>query len=248
VNRDQYARMRAVEDRHWWYVGTRAIARDVLRGLRLPRGARVLDAGCGTGGNLAMLGELGEVTGLDWSDLALELAAARGSAWLVRGSVAELPFAPASFDLATSFEVLYHRAVPDDVAALRELARVLRPGGWLLLRLPAYEWLRGAHDEQVHTARRYTIEGLRAKLETAGLRPRRLTHLNGLLLPLAAAKRVVERATGGEGDDLGEIPPLLDRAFRSALVAERSMLRRRNLPFGVSVMAVAQRGEEPDSR
>jgi SAM-dependent methyltransferase len=240
--------MRAVEDRHWWYVGTRAIARDVLRGLKLPPCACVLDAGCGTGGNLAMLAEHGDVTGLDWSDLALELAAERGRARLVRGSVAALPFAPASFDLATSFEVLYHRAVPDDVAALRELARVLRPGGWLLLRLPAYEWLRGAHDEAVHTVRRYTIAGLRAKLVSAGLRPRRLTHVNSLLLPLAAAKRVVERTTGGEGDDLGEIPALLDRVFRSAMAAERGILRRRNLPFGVSVMALAQRGEEPDNR
>jgi SAM-dependent methyltransferase len=219
----------------------------MLRGLKLPVGARILDAGCGTGGNLEMLRELGHVTGVDWSDLALELAAERGGARLVRGSVAALPFATGSFDLVTSFEVLYHRAVPDDAAALRELGRVLRPGGWLLVRLPAYEWLRGAHDEAVHTARRYTAPGLRARMENAGFRPRRITYLNGLLLPLAAAKRVVERQSGAEGDDLGEVTPVLDRVFRAAMAAERRILRRRNLPFGVSVMGLAQRGEEPDN-
>jgi SAM-dependent methyltransferase len=233
--------MRAVEDRHWWYVGTRAIARDVLVRLPLSRQPRILDAGCGTGGNAAqLLRRFGPVVGIDLSDLALELAAEREAATLVRGSVSTLPFRDATFDLVTSFEVLYHRAV-DDRAALRELGRVLVPRGFLLLRLPALEWLRGAHDEAVHTARRYTAEGLRSLLVEAGLEPLRLTYLNSLLLPLAAAKRIAERVSGVEGDDLGDTPPVLEAGFRAALAAERRLVRRFNLPLGVSVLALARR-------
>ena len=233
--------MRAVEDRHWWYVGTRLIALDTLRSLSLPEGARVLEAGCGTGGNCSMLSRFGAVFGVDVAELALDAASGRGVDLLAQASVASLPFAEGSFDLVTSFEVLYHRAVGDDVAALRELRRVLRPGGWLLLRLPAFEWLRGAHDEAVHTARRYTRTGLRAKLVAAGLEPRRITHVNGLLLPLATAKRVAERLTGASGDDLGETPALAEGLFRGALALERRLLRRTDLPLGVSVMALARR-------
>ncbi|HEY3108540.1 MAG TPA: methyltransferase domain-containing protein, partial [Chloroflexota bacterium] len=195
MNRQQYLQMRAVEDRHWWYLGMRAIAQDVIASLNLPPAALILDAGCGTGGNAALLERHGRFVGVDLSDLALELAAERGRRPLARASVAALPFPDATFDLVTSFEVLYHRAVGDDVAALAELRRVLRPGGNLLLRLPAHEWLRGAHDAAVHTERRYTAAGLRARLAGAGLEPRRLTYLNSLLLPLAAAKRAAERLT-----------------------------------------------------
>jgi SAM-dependent methyltransferase len=157
------------------------------------------------------------------------------------GDVQAMPFPDARFDLVTSFEVLYHRAVGDDVAALAELRRVLRPGGHLLLRLPALEWLRGAHDAAVHTERRYSAAGLRARLAGAGLEPLRLTYLNGLLLPLAAAKRAAERLAGAEGDDLGPTPRLLEALFRSALAAERRLLRGRDLPAGVSVLALARR-------
>jgi SAM-dependent methyltransferase len=241
VNRQQYLRMRAVEDRHWWYRGMRAIASDLLDALQLSPTARILDAGCGTGGNAALLERHGRLVGVDLSELALDLAARRARRQFVRASVTALPFRAETFDLVTSFEVLYHRAVGDDVAALCELRRVLRPGGHLLVRLPALEWLRGAHDAAVHTERRYSAAGLRARLTRAGLEPIRVTYLNGLLLPLAAAKRVAERLSGAEGDDLGPTLPLLEALFRSALAAERQLLRRWNLPLGVSVLAVARR-------
>ena len=243
MNREQYLRLRQVEDSHWWYLGTRAIALDVLRALPLPPRERalVLDAGCGTGGNAALLGRFGRVVGVDLAPLALELASQRGCLRLTRATVAELPFAEATFDLVTSFEVLYHRAVGDDVGALSEFRRVLRPGGWLLLRLPALGWLRGGHDRAVHGARRYTRGELRAKLGRAGLEPVRLTYLNSLLLPLAAARRLADRVTGAEGDDLGATPRLAAVGFRSALALERRLLRRYDLPLGVSVLAIARR-------
>jgi SAM-dependent methyltransferase len=241
VNREQYLRLRRVEDRHWWYLGTRAIALDALTGLPLRRGGLVLDAGCGTGGNAAMLGRFGRVVGLDLAELALDLARERGLARLARGTVGALPFGESTFDLVASFEVLYHRAVGDDVAALGELRRVLRPGGWLLVRLPAFDWLRGGHDAAVHTARRYTRGELRSKLRRADLEPVRLTYLNSLLLPLVAARRLADRLTGAEDDDFVATPRLATASFRAALALERRLLRRRDLPLGVSVMAIARR-------
>jgi SAM-dependent methyltransferase len=241
VNREQYLRLRRVEDDHWWYRGMRAIALDALTALPLPRDGLVLDAGCGTGGNAAMLGRFGRVVGVDLAELALELASERGLPRLTRATVAALPFGEATFDLVTSFEVLYHRAVGDDVAALRELRRVLRPGGWLLVRLPALGWLRGGHDAAVHAARRYTLGELRTKLRRAGLEPVRLTYLNSLLLPLAAARRAADRLTGARGDDLGPTPALATAALGAALARERQLLRRCDLPLGVSVMATARR-------
>ncbi|TAK24634.1 MAG: class I SAM-dependent methyltransferase [Chloroflexota bacterium] len=249
MNAEQYARMREAEDTHWWYVGTRAIAADAIGRLALPPGSRILDAGCGTAGNLAMLCRFGSVVGIDVSGLALDLAAARvvtdsASAhrrWFVRASVEQLPLFDRSFDLVTSFEVLYHRAVRDDVAALREFRRALRPGGYVLLRLPAFEWLRGAHDRAVHTERRYTAAGLATKLDQAGFQLVDVTHVNALLLPVVVLKRAVERLTGAVGDDLAPTPGFVDAVCRAALAIERRVLRLRRLPLGVSLQAIARR-------
>src|SRR5262245_15015440 len=143
MERSEYAVMAAVEDRHWWYGGMRAIAAALLDEAYRERGSlSILDAGCGTGGNALFLRRYGTVVGIDLAAEATELGGQRLPGVLARGSVIELPFADASFDLVTSFDVLYHRAVSDEHGALRETARVLRPGGRLLIRLPAYEFLR----------------------------------------------------------------------------------------------------------
>ena len=233
--------MRAVEDRHWWYLGMRSIHRDVLRAARLPTNARILDAGCGTGGNFKMFGQFGEVTGIDFSDLALELSAERGVRRLAQASVTALSFLAETFDLVTSFDVLCHRSIGDDAVALGEFHRILKPGGALLVQLPALKWLEGAHDREVHTVRRYTADELRDKLRAAGLAPERVTYVNGLLSPLAAARRVAQRLVGAHGDDLGPTPPLLEAGFRGALALERRLLQRRDMPVGVSVLALARR-------
>src|SRR5688500_10747084 len=137
---DEYAAMYAVEDDHWWYAGMRRIA-DVLLAARFnSRGGRlkVLDAGCGTGGNSAHLRAYGDVTGIDFSAHALALARERPGLRLARASVESLPFPDASFDLVLSNDVLCHLGVASDARAVAELARVLRPGGVLYLQLPAY--------------------------------------------------------------------------------------------------------------
>ena len=247
-----YRRMFALEDSHWWFDGMEAISARLLDGWTAPAAPRVLDAGCGTGRNLRFLGERygpDPPVGLDHSDVALGCCATRGAAGrLVCGSVNDLPFADHSFDLVTSFDVLMTAGV-DDRAALREFARVLRPGGALLLRVPAYDALRGRHDREWAVARRYGRAGLRAKLVAAGFPASglKLSHANAWLLPVAVAKRLLERLRPPRGDSdlsLGAgRTSFVGRLLRAALASEAPLVARRpgGLPAGLSLVALARR-------
>jgi SAM-dependent methyltransferase len=239
--------MYAVEDDHWWYTGMRRVADALLRGYINGRRGHldVLDAGCGTGGNSAHLRAYGRVTGIDFAAEALRYAAERPGLRLARASVESLPFADASFDLVLSNDVLCHLGVASDVAAVRELARVLRPGGVLFLQLPAYEWLRSHHDEAVHTGHRYTASELRALLRTGGLRVRRLTYANGAFLPAAVAWRALNRIRPGrakaERSDVRAVARPVNAAMRQTLTLEAALLARRDLRVGLSIVGVAEK-------
>lgn len=238
--------MYRLEDTHWWFVGMRAIAAAILRdALGEESGSLlILDAGCGTGGNAVRLAQLGRVVGLDIARPALNLCLQRGLQGLVQGSVEMLPFPSSTFDLVTSFDVLYHMAIRDDVAALRELHRILKPGGRLLIRLPAYQALRGRHDLSIDTRERYTVATLRHRLEIASFVVERITYLNTLLFPGALLKRFGERMLPGANaprTDLVPLPGPLNRLFAAILASEAAFLRRRSFPFGLSVMALARK-------
>ncbi len=244
---EEYAAMYAVEDQHWWYVGMRRVADALLeRRFNGQRGSlRILDAGCGTGGNSAHLRAYGTVTGIDYSADALTFARERPGIRLARASVETLPFADASFDLVLSNDVLCHLGVASDLTALREFNRVLRPGGVLYLQLPAYQWLRSHHDEAVHTGHRYSAAEVRRLVHGGGLRVRRITYGNSLLLPAAAAWRALNRfLPAGGSDDRSDVRPMaapVNRLMRNVLGLEAPIVARRNLPFGLSVIAVAER-------
>jgi len=244
VDPSEYTTMYEVEDHHWWYVGMRHITKTLLDhyvGKHIPM---ILDAGCGTGANLVLLGEYGVAIGVDIEPAALELCRRRQLSRLIVGSVTRLPFADESFDMVTSFEVLYHLAVADDRQGLKEFARVLRPGGWLLLRLPAYNWLRGKHDLAVHTRHRYTTTEVKNKVTMAGFAIVGLSYANCLLFPLAVAKRLMERVwPSGTGSDVGPPPPE-NRWLAAILSAEAAWLRQRSLPWGLSVVCLARKVEE----
>ncbi|MBM3859797.1 MAG: class I SAM-dependent methyltransferase [Verrucomicrobia bacterium] len=230
------------EHTHWWYTGMTAIAADWLKRLPAPAHGIVLDAGCGTGGNLEWLTQLGRACGVDMHPLALQLAAQHGCPWLVQADVKSLPFAAARFSIVTTFDVLCHSRVGSDWDAFRELARVLQPKGWLFVRLPAYNWLRGAHDLAVHTQHRYTCKEVSAKLQAAGLRPVRVSYANALLFPFAIIWRLLQRSTNSEpASDVRPLPPWLNRLLEWCLRAEGVWLRRLPLPFGLSVLALAQK-------
>jgi SAM-dependent methyltransferase len=244
VNSAEYEAMYRVEDTLWWYVGMRRISAAVLGAA--PAGAAILDAGCGTGGNLAWLNGLGRGYGVDLSPLAVGFCAKRRLTRVSRASILALPFGDACFDLVTSFDVIYHLDVADDVAALREFYRVLKPGGRALIRVPALEFLRSAHDAAVHTRQRYSLGELRRKLEDAGFAVERATYANSLLFPLAAASRLAARMRGSAGDaahesDVKPVPRLVNAAFGRVMAAEAALLGRADLPVGLSAVAVGRK-------
>jgi SAM-dependent methyltransferase len=245
VDESEYANIARSEGAHWWYAGMRAIAAGWLRGLplgRAPAPARILDAGCGAGGGLDWLSAFGRTYGADLHPLALRLASARGRPPLARADVQALPFASRAFDAVASFEVLCQLPEGRDVAALREFARVLRPGGWLLLRLPAHPWLRGAHDLCVRTRHRYSRAEVLAKLRDAGLVPVRASYANALLLLPAALWRLLQRALRRPPASDVRMPPApLNALLAALLLAEGRWLRGRDLPVGLSVLALARK-------
>jgi len=241
----EYRRMFEAEERQWWYAGQRRIALALLRRARRGEGrARLLDAGCGTGYNLVALAELGRGFGVDLAPEAIAGCRRRKVA-AVRGSVLRLPFADASFDVVTSFDVIYHAWVNDERAVVAEMVRVLRPGGVALVRVPALKALWGAHDAEVLSRHRYTRRELVRLLESAGLRTETASYCNSLLFPLLLARRSLDRLLSRQGSDVGFLPPPLEWLFRHALFAEAALLRRGlRFPLGASVLAL---GRKPGS-
>ena len=242
---EEYASIYRLEQTHWWYVGMRRIALMLLEAY-LPgkHGLKVLDAGCGTGGMMLALERYGQVFGVDFSPLALRYCRQRGLDRTCLASVVHLPFGSAVFDLVTSFDVLYHLGVSDDTEALREIYRVLLPGGFLLLRLPALEWLRSAHDRAVHTRHRYTAPEVKTKVSAAGFRVLRASYGNTLLFPIAAGARLAQRLMGrGQraASDVQETAETANRALSGVLALEAQLLRRVDLPVGLSVICLAQK-------
>jgi len=239
-----------VEERHWWYRGRRAVLEAVLDGLGPPvaagsgGGARILDAGCGSGRNMVALARRGAVTGVELASQSLEVARARAVGPVLPGSLDEpLPFADGAFDLALALDVLEH--VRDDGAALRELARVVAPGGRLLVTVPQYGWLWGEHDVLSHHHRRYTRALLLGRAAAAGFVTERVTAFNAVLLAPIAVARFAQRARrrAQPSSDLGRTPQgAVNSALESLLRAEAALIRRgRDLPAGVSLLAVLRR-------
>jgi SAM-dependent methyltransferase len=242
MRRREYQLMHDAEDRLWWYKGMENISRAVIEAHCL-RGAplRILDAGCGTGGGMRFLRDYGTVTGLDFSPWAIELAGRRGEQALVRGSVVSLPFGANQFDLVTSFDVLC-TVGPNAQQALTEFYQVLSAGGSLFLRLPAYDWLRGAHDRAVDIHRRYTTATLAAQLKRAGFSVEHLGYANCWLFPVAVAKRWSERLLPAQnGSDLTLNPGRLNSILTLILSSEARRIARHGMPFGLTVIAVASK-------
>jgi len=240
VNLEEYSRMYELEETQWWYAGMRAITASVVGPSVAAGGERILDAGCGTGNNLRHLSARGRSVGVDLSEEALRFCRTRGVA-AARAEALRLPFADASFDVVTCFDVLYHRWVEDDRAATAELARVLRTGGLLLVRVPALKLLWGAHDAAVHSRHRYTRAEVESLLRAAGLTVVRASYGNSLLFPLLAVRRSLDRLTGRHGSDVAFLPAPLEWTFRNLLGLEARWLRRFSFPVGASVFALGRK-------
>ena len=234
-----------LERHHWWFVGRRALFMRMLERSLPHRPRRILDIGCGTGVNLEFLDEIGSVVGLDPARAALDHCQKRRSFALTGGFFSELPFADASFDLVTAFDVLEHDENPG--RCLIEAARVLEPGGHFLVSVPAYPFMWGDHDVVAHHQKRYRRAELLAELDRAGFSVIRATHLNTFLFPVAVAFRQVKNLVGlfvdrePRSDFRSTDPPGVNGLLRRVFEAEGPFLDRFDLPFGLSIAALARR-------
>ena len=234
-----YDLMRQKEEGHWWFRGRRAVIDALLARTGLTGPVRVLDAGCGTGGNFATYARFGEVEGVDPSPAAVDYCHRRGLSGVVQGDAERLPFEDGRFGLVTATDVLEH--VRDDRTALTEMRRVASSDGVLLITVPAYRWLWSPEDERLGHHRRYTYRRLRERLTNAGWNPWFPSYFNTILMPpVAIAKRLVRSPAAG--NDLDRTPDWLNGALAHPMHLEAALIRRgARLPAGVSLGVVCRR-------
>lgn len=228
------------EGDYWWFVARRRLAQALLHAYLPEVSGRILDAGCGTGALLSELQASGFAVGVDVSLEALCLTRQRGAFPSVQARLEALPFASETFQVAFALDVLEH--LPDERPALRELYRVLQAGGYLIVSVPAYSWLWSKHDVALAHYRRYTARTLRTHLCKAGFQVRMLSPSVGLLLPIIALARWLDRLRpGAPAATVIPLPRWLNRTLIRLHDCETRWLLRHRLPFGVSLVAVAQR-------
>ncbi len=236
-----YEVMFDVEDDHWWFVGRRAIVfAQIEDALAEQRGLQILDIGCGTGATMDRLKQYGAVQGVDLSEIPLNFSRRRGHTSVLCASATELPFENESFDLVTALDVIEH--LDDDVKGLSEIRRVLQPGAPAIIFVPAFQSLWGPNDDQSGHKRRYRIDQLRAAIDAAGLRVDRISYANiAMFMPIWLGRKfltLLGREEQAENRiNHRSINKLLARIFAS----EAGWLRRRSLPFGVSIVCVARK-------
>jgi SAM-dependent methyltransferase len=240
MDRAIYDRMAEIDRDHWWFSARRKIIDRLIRDqVPLKAGAQILEMGCGTGSNIALLQQFGNVDAVEPDDPARELASRRTGVAVKGGLLPDgVDLADGRYDLVAMLDVLEH--IPDDLEALKALRPKLAPGGRIVVTVPAGPALWSAHDVAHHHHRRYTAGTLEQVFTAAGYRVRHLTHFNTALYPLIVAARAVGKLLRREGGD-DAIPPkpvnaLLERLF----AAERHWIGRRSLPFGVSLAIVAE--------
>jgi len=240
-----YLEMAQTESSHWWFVGRRAILTMVIRSLSFPKDARILEVGCGTGGNLDLLAEFGEVCAMELDPGGRQIATEKtANRYDIRAGSCpdDIPFGSQKFDLICLFDVLEH--IEGDRDALAGLKERLAPGGRLIVTVPAYQWLWGPHDAFLYHKRRYTAGTLGKVVAAAGLRMPRITYFNTLLFPLVLVGRLKDKLLGSKTATGTGVPPTaLNRVLTGMFSAERVWLAGADLPFGVSLLCVL---EEPD--
>lgn len=239
MERAVYDRLRAVEQDHWWFAARREILSRQIEGLNLPADARILEVGCGAGGNLPMLARFGVASGMEPDAESRAHAATRSGCEVVDGALPEGLPAP-GYDLVAALDVIEH--VDADAEAVAAMGRLLKPGGAILATVPAHAWMWGAHDLAHHHKRRYGRKAFAGLFHAAGLTVRKASYFNSLLFPAIAFARALKRLPGAPDGDDDAIPPApVNALLRKVFAAEAPLLRRADLPIGVSILVVAER-------
>lgn len=239
MDRIVYDSMAELDQRHWWYRARRHVIAALIRRKAMPsEGAELLEIGCGTGHNLAMLSQFGHVQALEVDSAAREIAEQRLGKPVLSAPLPELAGVPKRhFDLVGAFDVIEH--IEDDAAALGAIATCLKPGGKFVATVPAHQWMWSAHDVVNHHKRRYSIGQFRTLFAASPLKLEAIGYFNSLLFPLAVAQRLASKVKGSDESDLKMPAALLNSALEKAFAAERHLIGRVPLPPGLSLFAVA---------
>jgi SAM-dependent methyltransferase len=239
MERVVYQQMAELDQRHWWYRARREVIAALIRRSVSPQpDARILEIGCGTGHNLAMLGEFGHVDALELDEEARTFAEQRLGRSVMSAPLPELAgVLDGQYDLIGAFDVVEH--IDDDRAAVASIAAKLKPGGKFVMTVPAHQWMWSAHDVVNHHKRRYSKGRLRQLIESSPLRLEAIGYFNSVLFPAAVAERLSSRLLRKDNADLTLPPGLLNAAFERAFAAERHLIGRLPLPVGLSLFAVA---------
>ena len=238
MERIVYQQMAELDDRHWWYRARRKILAELIRREVHPAAdARILEIGCGTGHNLAMLSGFGHVDGLELDDEAAALSEKRLGRVIIRSPLPELEGVSNDYDLIGAFDVIEH--IDDDHAALAAIATRLKPGGKFIMTVPAHPWMWTAHDVANHHKRRYSKRALRALVEGSPLRLDKIGYFNSLLFPLAIVERAASKLRGKDDGNVSLPPRPLNNLFEAVFASERYLVGRLPLPPGLSLFAVA---------
>ena len=246
MEKAEYKKHFELEESFWWFRGRR----EILFGLLESQGISAsplfwLDAGCGTGFNMTAFARFGEVRGCDYSEEALAFCRRRGLRGIVRADVQHLPYQNGAFDAVSLLDVLYHKNIRDDAAALKDACRTLKPGGWLLVSDSAFNALRGSHDQAVHGRERYRRKILRPRIEAAGFEILRMGYFNHFLFPLLLAIRGWERIRGTKPSavesDLKAVSPFVNAVLYGFLKIEAILTKKIDLPWGSSIVCLARK-------
>lgn len=239
MNAEEYPKMREAEDHYWWFVSRRRLALALLE-KHAPDSQIVLDVGSGTGALLNELQKTKRAVGLDFSPLAVKFCMERGLTDLLVGNAERIPVRPSSFDAIVSLDTLEH--VADDESAVASIAQALKPGGTLVLNVPAFRWLWGPHDVALMHHRRYTKGQVRDLLTRHGLRVEKLSYSVFLLFPIVILIRLMDKLKSGPAKvSLPKLSPVSNRFLVKLQDMEARWIAGGSLPWGSSVIAVARK-------
>lgn len=242
MNPAAYIEMAETEAGHWWFMGRRAILSKMLESLALPQNSKILEVGCGTGGNLKMLAKYGEVSAIEMDATAREIAAKKtNNLFDIRSGYCpdDIPFHESQFDLICIFDVLEH--IEKDAETLISLKKLLKKNGRILITVPAYQWLYSPHDEFLHHKRRYSAKELREKFVISGLQPLKISYFNTILFPMAVAVRLKDKLLCKQTSTGTNVPPApINKLLTTIFGAERFLVNHFELPFGVSLICVLE--------
>jgi SAM-dependent methyltransferase len=242
MDKELFIQMSELEDHHWWFSGRRDIIRHVIGSLALPKVAKILEIGCGTGGNLSMLSEFGEVSAMECDETARTLVELNRKISVSKGCLPDdIPFKPAQFDLVVLLDVLEH--LDDEIACLKALSGTMAEGAYCIITVPAFPFLWSDHDREHHHRRRYRMRSLKEVFERSGFQMRYGTYFNFWLFGVIAGIRLFARVLPKRrtGADMTMPSPFINRTLNRIFTSEEHLIGKFRLPFGLSLLAVIQK-------